>query len=319
MIQKSTHATPREELGVAFHEYTTNRMRFIADQILPVCGVRKKAATLSVTKRKNLTVPETAHANGATFNRVDLYMDDMSYECTDHGLEGQVTDEDVENYADNFDAEVEKTQAIKLKMQLARELRVRQAIFNTTTWDTSTAALYTNYGSTPWDTVGTGIIKQLQTVREKVRMNCGIPPNALIISESSMINLMNNTEIKAKFPGAPVITEAMLRAAMAAILGIQDLIVGQAVYNSADEAQDFTGAEIWPDDYAMVAVLGSEGLPRTEPQLGRTMRWDAYIGDLEYVETYREEQTKSEIVRVEQYVQEKIFDPYFGHLMKIDG
>jgi len=319
MIQKGTHGTPRMDLGEAFHEYTTDRMRFIADEILPVRGVRKKAATMSVTKRKNLTIPETAHANGATFNRVDLYMDDMSYSAKDHGLEGQITDEDRENYADDFAVEIEKTQAIKIKMKLAREKRIKDLIFNTTTWPSGTAALYTDYSSAPWDTVGSGVIKQVQTVREKVRMNCGIPPNALIISESSMINLMNNTEIKAKFPGAAVITEAMLRSAMAAILGIQDLIVGQAVYNSADEDQDFTGSEIWSDDYAMVAVLGSEGLPLTEPQLGRTLRWDPYASDLEYVETYRENQTKSDIVRVEQFIDEKVFDPYFGHLMLIDA
>jgi len=319
MIQKSTHAIPRMDLGAAFHEYSTDRMRFIADEILPVKGVRKKSATMSVCKRKNLTIPDTAHANGATFNRVDLYMDDMDYLCVDHGLEGKVTDEDVENYVDDFDAEVEKTQAIKIKMRLARELRVKQAIFNTTTWPSGTAALYTDYSGAPWDAVGSEVIKQIQTVREIVRLNCGLPPNALIISESSMINLMNNTQILAKFPGVTVLTEAMLRAAMASILGIQDLIVGQAVYNSADEGQDFTGAEIWPDDYAMVAVLGSEGLPMTEPQLGRTMRWDAYISDLEYVESYREEQTKSEIIRVEQYVQEKVFDPYFAHLLLIDA
>jgi len=317
MIQKSTHAIPRMDLGEAFHEYSTDRMRFIADEILPARSVRKKAATLSVCKRKNLTVPDTAHANGATFNRVDLYMDDMSYLCVDHGLEGQVTDEDMENYADDFDAEVEKTQAIKLKMRLARELRVKNLIFNTTTW--TGAALYNDVSAAPWDTIGSGVIKQIQTAREVVRLNCGLPPDSLIISESSMINLMNNTQILAKFPGVTVLTEAMLRAAMASILGIQNLIVGQAVYNSADEGQDFTGAEIWPDDYAMLAVLGSEGLPMTEPQLGRTMMWDAYVSGLEYVESYREEQTKSEIIRVEQYVQEKVFDPYFGHLLKIDA
>jgi len=317
MIQKSTHATPRMDLGVAFHEYSTERMRFIADDILPVKAVRKKAATLSVCKRENLTVPDTEHANGATFGRVDLYMDDMSYLCVDHGIEGQVTDEDMENYADDFDAEVEKTQAIKIKMKLARELRVAAGVFNPVVW--TGAALYTDVSAAPWDAIGSGVIAQIQTAREVVRLNCGLPPDSLIISESSMINLMNNTQILGKFPGAPVITEAMLRAAMAAILGVPNLIVGQAVYNSADEGLDFTGAEIWSDNYAMLAVLGSEGLPMTEPQLGRTMMWDAYVSGLEYVESYREEQTKSEIIRVEQYVQEKIFDPYFGHLLKIDA
>lgn len=319
MIQKSTHATPRMDLGVAFHEYTTSKMRFIADLILPVKKVAKKDATLSVCKRKNLTVPDIKRANGSTYNRVELYMDDLTYNCANEGLEGQVTDEDVENYASDFDAEVEKTQAIKIKMRLAREIAVKNLIFNTTTWDSTDADLFTDYSGAPWDTVGSAVIKQIQDAREKVRLNCGIPADSMIISESSFINLLNNTEIKAKFPGATVITEAMMRSQMGAIFGITNLIVGQAVYNSADEGQDFTGAEIWPDDYAMIAVLGEEGLPMSEPQLGRTMLWDNYASDIEYVESYREEQTESEIIRVKRFIEHKIFDEYFGHMLAIDG
>lgn len=319
MIQKATHATPRMDLGVAFSEYSVSKMRFIADDILPQLPVAKKAATLSVTKRKNLTVPNIKRANGSTYNRVELYMDDMSYECVNEGLEGQVTDEDVENYGSDFDAEVLKTQAIKIKMRLARELAVKNLIFNTTTWPSGTAALFTDNSGAPWDAAGSAVIKQIQTGREKVRLNCGVPADSMIISESSFINLLNNTEIKAKFPGATVITEAMMRAQMGAIFGIQNLLVGQAVYNSADEGQDFSGAEIWPDDYALLAVLGEAGLPLTEPQLGRTMLWEKYASDIEYVESYREEQTESEIVRVKRFVQHKLFDAYFAHLMQIDA
>jgi hypothetical protein len=245
----------------------------------------------------------------------------MDYTCQDHGLEGQITDRDREKYRSDFDCELEKTEAIKVKMLLAREKRIKDLIFNTTTWTGS--ALYTDNSAAPWDTAGSAVIKQIQTAREKVRLNCGVPADSMIISESSFINLLNNTEIKAKFPGATVITEAMMRAQMGAIFGITNLLVGQAVYNSADEAQDFVGAEIWPDDYAMVAVLGEEGLPMTEPQLGRTIVWESYVDpdgeELVYVESYREEQTKSDIIRVEQSIDEKVFDAYFGHLMKIDA
>ena len=125
MIQKSTHAVPRADLGVAFHEYSPTRARFIAGEILPSLPLGKEAATISVTKRKNLTIPSTKHANGAAYNRVTLYMDDMAYACVDHGLEAQVTDRDRAKYASDFDAEIEKTQAIKIKMLLAREKRVK--------------------------------------------------------------------------------------------------------------------------------------------------------------------------------------------------
>ncbi len=317
MIQKSTHAIPRADLGVAFHEYSPRRARYIAREILPILNVGKEAATISVTKRKNLTIPETKHANGAVFNRVELYMDDMAYACEDHGLEGQVTDRDKEKYADDFDAEVEKTQGVKIKMMLAREKRIKDMIFNTTTW--TGGDLYTDNSANPWDTVTTDIIGQLVAAKEKVRLNTGVPANALIIGEAAMQNLLKNDDIIARFVAVTVVTEAILRSAMSAIFGLQDLIVGQAAYNSADEGQDASMSDMWGDDYAMVAALGEEGLPMTEPQLGRTILWQNYIPDIEYVETYREEQTKSDIVRIEHSVDEKVFDSYFGHLMKIDA
>lgn len=317
MIQKSTHAVPRADLGVAFHEYSPTRARYIAGDILPIHNVGKEAATISVTLRKNLTIPETRHANGAVYNRVELYMDDMAYACVDHGLEGQVTNRDKAKYANDFDAELEKTAGIKIKMLLAREKRIKDMIFNTTTW--TGADLYTDNASNPWDDATKDIIGQVGAAKEKVRLNTGVPANALIIGEATLQNILKNDDLIARFPGTAVINEVIIRSSMAAIFGLQDLLVGQAAYNSADEGQDASMSDMWGDDYAMVAALGSEGLPMTEPQLGRTILWQEYVSDIEYVESYREEQTKSDIIRVEHSVDEKVFDAYFGHLMKIDA
>ena len=316
MIQQTTYAVPRADLGVAFHEYSPTRVRMIARDILPILNVGKEAATISVTRRENANIPETKHANGTAYGRVELYMEDMPYACVDHGLEGQVTDRDRAKFADDFDAELEKTAAVKVKMLLAREKRVKNLIFNTTTW--TGTALYTDNSGSPWDNIATDIIDQIGKAKEKVRLNTGVPANALIIGEAAMQNMLKNTKIIARFPGTAVITEAILRAAMAAIFGLQDLIVGQAAYNSADEGLAASMTDMWGDDYAMVAALGAEGMPMSEPQLGRTILWQSFISDIEYVESYREEQTKSDIIRVEHSVDEKVFDKYFGHLMKID-
>jgi hypothetical protein len=249
------------DLGAAFHEYSPGRMRFIADLILPVYGVAKEASTLSVIKRKNITVPETKHADGAVYNRVVLYADDMSYACVDHGLEGQLTDRQREKFRNDFDGELETVNGIKTKMMLAREKRVKELIFNTTTW--TGASLYTDNSASPWDTATTDIISQINAAKEKVRLGTGVLADSLIIGEASMQNLLKNDDVIARFPGATMITEAMIRANLAAIFGLQNLHVG--------------------------------------------------------AEQYREEQTKSDIFRVEESVDEKIFDSAFAHLMKIDA
>jgi hypothetical protein len=314
MIQQATRAVPRLDLGVAFHEYDPSTDGFIADQVLPPLPVQKKAATLSVITRENRKVPNVDHANGGTFNRVVLTSEDMDYVCKDRGLEGQLTDEDRGNYASDYDSEYETTQNVTQLMYLAREKRVKAAVFNTTTF--TGASLYKDYSGTPWDTVTTNVIVQINYAKEKVRLNTGVKPDSLLIGEAAMNNLLANTVILARFPGAPMISEADLRNNMARIFGLSNLIVGGQVEDSAKEGQSFSASDIWGDDYALIFKRAQGSM--ASPGLGRQPEWSGVENGLGRVVQYREEQTESDIYRVRDFSTEKLFDEYFGFLLKID-
>ena len=72
MIQQATRSVPREELGVAFHEYDPAIDGLVADLALSPIPVGKKAATMGIITRENLKRANSNHANGAAFNRVTL-------------------------------------------------------------------------------------------------------------------------------------------------------------------------------------------------------------------------------------------------------
>ncbi|MGA1979468.1 MAG: hypothetical protein ABSG99_02730 [Sedimentisphaerales bacterium] len=319
MIQHPTYAVPRMDLGEAFHEYDPSVDGFIATQVLPALPVAKEAATMSVITRENLKRADAKHSNGAAFNRINLISEDKAYACEDYGLEIQLTDKDRAKYRDDYDAEIESSQALAKKIFNELEIRVATAVFNTTTWATGTAALYTDNKATPWSTTTTDPIIQVAAAKEKVRVNSGVRADALIIGEPALNHLLANTVIRARFPGVAVISEAMLRANLAAIFGLTDLIVGGAVYDSAKEGQVFTGADIWDYKYAMVAKI-QRGPTRVNPGIGRVMTWEELTdaADIAPVLQYREEQTVSDIFRIQQYLDELIFDAYFGHLMRIE-
>jgi len=315
MIQQGTRGTPREDLGVAFHEYDTSVEGFVADLALPPVTVGKKAATMGVITRENIKRANADHANGAAFNRVTLISEDKSYACVDHGLEGQLTDEDRATYETDYDAEYETVQSATRKMYIEREIRVAAAMFNTTTF--TGAALFTDNSGSPWDNIATAIIAQVIAAKTRVRLNCGVMPDTMLIGQTSLENLLLNTQIRAQFPGANLITLAMIQQALSAIFGLQNLIVGKVGYDSADEGQDFSGSEIWSDDYALIYKRHTGG--RATPGLGRNVEWNGVDGGLGQVKEYREEQTESDIYRVRDFSFEWIFDSYFGHLMKIDA
>ena len=316
-IQHPTYAVPRMDLGEAFHEYDPSIDGFIATKVLPPLPVAKEAATMSVITRENLKRADAKHSNGAAFNRINLITEDKAYASEDYGLEIQLTDKDRSKYRDDYDAELESSQALAKKIFNELEIRVATAVFNTTTW--TNTPLYTDNKATPWSTNTTDIIAQVTAAKEKVRANTGVRADALIIGEPAMNNLLINTVIRARFPGAAVITEEMLRANLAAIFGLTELIVGGAVYDSAKEGQTFSGSDIWNYKYAMVGKI-QRGPTRVNPGIGRVMTWEELTdaADIAPVLQYREEQTASDIFRIQQYLDELIFDAYFGHLMRIE-
>ncbi len=318
-IQHDTYAVPRADLGVAFHEYDPTLAGFAWPLILPIKGVAKKAATLSVITRENMKRAETKLSKGSAYNRINLISEDMQYATTKHGLEIQLTDDDRENFVDDYDAEVESTQALKKKFYNELEIEVAAAIFNTTTWPSGTAALYTDNSGSPWSTITTGIIAQVQAAIEKVESNTGVSPNALIINKQALHSILKNTAIIARFPGATAVTRALIEANLAAIFGLEKLIVAGGIYDSAKEGQAFSASKIWSNMYAMVAKIQTDST-MTEPGLGRTIIWEGISGadEVQPVLQYREEQTDSDVFKIKQYSQPKIFDAYFAHMMKIE-
>lgn len=314
MIQQSTRSVPREDLGVAFHEYDPEADGFVSEIALPPIPVGKKAATMGVITRENLKRADSNHANGAAFNRVSLISEDKSYRCKDHGLEIPLTDEDRATYETDYDAEYESVQAVTRKMFIEREIRVRDAMFNTTTF--TGADLYTDVSATPWDAVGSDAIGHITAAINKVLANTGVLPDTMLIGRPTLENLLLNTAILARFPGAAAVTRAMLVDNLTSIFGLSQLIVGWAGYDSANEGQDYSGGTIWTDDYALIYKRHTGG--RATPGLGRIVEWTGIQNGRDQVVQYREEQSESDIFRVRDFSDEWLFDAYFGHLLEID-
>lgn len=315
-VRYDTYAVPRGDLREAIREYDIKAQQFIGIQALPIVPVQKKAATVSVHTRESILKRASAkRAKGSAANRIGVDLEDLAYACEERRLEAPLPDEDRSNYASDFDAELETTDIVLHKLLMEQEIDIATLVFNTTTW--TGAALYTDNKAAPWSTAASDAIGQIMAAKAKVRDMTGAEPDTLIIGAAAMDNLLKNTAILGRFPGVLVITEAMIRANLAAICGLQKLLVGKKVYDSATEGQATVIAQVWDYKYAMVAVT-SEGAIGANPSVGRTMLWVAESPQNEMVDQYREEQTSSDVFRVKQYTNEKIIDKYFAHLMRIE-
>ena len=318
-IQNSgTRSTPRLDLGAAVMEFIDQQKTFIGLQVAPIFKSPLKKAIFNAITRECLTKDvDTKRAMRGNYNREGIITEEKSFDCEEHGLEGALDDGERKLYANDFDGELVTTQQIMGLLLLAQEKRHAANLLNTTTFAGS--ALYTDVSGTPWDAVGSDAIGQVKAGREKVRQNCGIDVVSLICSKTNIDRLLLNTAIKAAIAGVKVVTEAEILAQLAAILGVESIFTGKAIRNTANKGKAFSGADVWSDDYALLAVVAKNAENLQEPAIARTILWTEDSPENTVVEQYREESKKSDIFRVRHHVDELIIDPYFGHMLKVDA
>ncbi|MEE4112715.1 MAG: hypothetical protein V2I40_07865, partial [Desulfobacteraceae bacterium] len=80
---------------------------------------------------------------------------------------------------------------------------------------------------------------------------------------------------------------------------------GGGVYDSTKKGQDTTIADIWSNEYASLLKV-SRSPDITSPSFGRTFLWTADSPQNPIVETYREENRRSDIYRVRHHVSEEL-------------
>jgi hypothetical protein len=318
-VNYTSYAAPRPDLGAAYEEYQDDPgfSQFIADAVCPRVATPVSSGAHSCITRESALMTASTRRTKGSYERVDIGAEDKTFATKEYGLEGPVDDRDRKFYASDFDLEAATLRQVMRRIKTAREVRVAAMLFNTTTWTGST--LYTDVSSAPWDTASSAVIAPVVAAKAKVRALTGMSPNTLIIGYAQMQNLLSNTGIIARFPGATVVTEAMIRANMGAIFGLQKLVVGGAMLNSANEGITASLSEIWGDDYAMVCLTCEPNAPINAPSVARTYVWTPENSQDLVVEMYREEQIRSEIVRARNDIEEKVLDASLGHLLKIDA
>jgi len=315
-VQQATYAAPRLGDGQPFMEFDMNQVELIGLRALSLFSSQKKEASFSkVTREGLLRLSDTKRASGSAYNRDDVQTEDDTFLCEEYGFEEKIPDDERALYASDFDAEEIAAITAMNRLLLDYESRCATALFNTSTW---TGASLATTVSTAWATVATADpVADVLAAKELCRQGCGLEPNAVIMSKYVFSLLTRTAKIRDAIAYVAIPTLDTIKAAIAGLFGVEQLLVGGARYNSAKEGQTFSGSDIWGTGYCMVARVASPGSPLRTPCVGRTIVWTADAAENVLTEMYREEQTRSDIIRVRQHQDEKVLDANFAHLIDI--
>ncbi len=99
------------------------------------------------------------------------------------------------------------------------------------------------------------------------------------------------------------------------MFGLDEILVGGAVFDSAQQNQANSMSDVWDDEYALVFRRQS-GMDLSEPGIGRLFHWSG-DGSTTFgtVESYRSEERRSNIIRVRHDVHEKLLYAEAGQLL----
>jgi len=322
MAQPSSALTRWDaSLNTAEFDLLMNQRGYIGPRVLKPRVVGNQSATFGkISVEDMLRSADTSRRARSGYGRDTFEVDTASYATAEHGWEVPVDDGEKRIYRDLVDQEATAMTRAAAIVADNYEREVAAAVFNTTTF---TGSSLTTAVSTPWSTHASAApVDDVIAASDKVALNCGQQPNALIINWRGFMHMIQCASVKSMLATTKDQSVANLSSALAALMGLDQIIVAKGIKNTANVNQTASLSRIWADAYAMVAKVAMTDDPK-EICLGRTWMFSeenapgASDGTTLAVisEEYREETTRGTVYRSRNHRQVQITYAECGHLL----
>lgn len=289
---------------------------FVGLEVCPPIDVASAGGKFPVIPVEQLLQePNTARAPMSGYNRRNFTYGVGTFVTSEQGLEVPVDRRHATTLANAFDEHRVAASLAFDGILRGAEKRTAALIFNATTWTGSTLFLDV---TTEWSNIASTPRADVKAAIARVKANSGLTPNALIINDAVYQNLLDNTLLLTRMENVGVRDPGDTRinsTTLAQALGIERVIIADAKRASSIEGATMVFANIWSSEYAMVCRVATTS-DKAEACIGRTLHWDKDGGKIGgTMEVYRDEEDRSDVVRVRHQVQEKVMYTEAGFLL----
>ena len=309
-MQSLGGALLRADLKGVVEEAFLQSELYIGPKVLPPLPVPVKAGQYPVIKknRGNLLRNEAKRRGpGSNYGRINRNYENDGYTCIEYGMEAIVDDSNMRDVSRFFDLEATETRFAYRQVQLSHEIRTAAKVFDPSVFSlTTSATAYTAANLGTFD-LGLDIDLAKQAIQSRGENTAGL---TAVMSLPMFLRARASTRLQNRIRGT-ISTDSQLvldEQSFAAALGVKEVLIGRAAYDTSNQGNaSSTMSNIWADSYVWLGNVVSGGGPEQyfNGSTGFTLFWQQ-DADIFQVESYREENIRSEIIRARQNTDEKI-------------
>jgi hypothetical protein len=272
---------PLTNISIAFIQSASD---FVAARVFPNIPVSKQSDRYYVYNRGDFNRDEMAERAPGTESAGSGYTLDNTptYYCTEYSLHKDIPDQVRANADAALNPDREATIFVTMKAMLKREKLFVNKYFKTGVWATDISGVNAGPGAGQvlrWNDAASDPIKNVRDAKRTVRESTGFEPNKLVLGRAVYDALVDHPDIidRIKYgqtPGSPA--KANLET-LAKLLEIEEIMVMNAIENTAKEGQTATHAFIGGKHAMLVHSAASPGL--MTPSAGYTFSWTGLMGN----------------------------------------
>jgi len=287
--------------------FVQDQTKFVGTKVFPLVPVNKQSGLYPVYNESDFMRDEVQQrAPGGRPPRLGYRTNNgAKYFCDEYAAEHPIDDQVRANADGPYNPEMDGTKFLTQKMMIKQDRDWVTTFFSTGLWTGTTDGAelvagtdfvrFSNAASTPIETI--------QKNSRSIEGRTGFLPNKLVVGRQVWFDLRNHPDVvdRYKYTSADSITTQMV----AKLFELDDIFVCGAIYDSAAETEgaatlDVTSGLGYIVGDGALLIYAAPAPSLLMPSAGYTFAWNGLAGSNAGVvmETYREDQSVSDILRI---------------------
>lgn len=267
---------PLTNLSIA---YLQGQDRFVSSRVFPVIPVQKQSDRYFVYNKGDLMRDEAAaRAPGTESAGMEYTIDNTpTYSCVKYALHQDVDDDLVANADSPLRPEQDAAEILTDKLLIKRDNLFVNSYFKTGVWDTDWDGVASGPSTNQFlqfDVPTSDPIQTIDNARDAVHALTGFHPNVIVMGPAIFNVVKNNAQVvdRIKYTQRGMITQEIL----AALFGVDELVVPGAVYNSAAVGASDSITRIFGKDLLLAYRPDRPAIMK--PSAGYCFSWSGLYG-----------------------------------------